>query len=97
MSVSVSRPLLTAGAAGLLLCGLYFVPSAHGGAHSDVHRQAAATRDGGYADTARARQLAIGDADTDATPYVIGGAAVLSAGTALVARAVRKKATTPAG
>jgi hypothetical protein len=33
------RPLVTAGAAGVMLCGLFFIPSAHGAApHDPAHR-----------------------------------------------------------
>ncbi|MFI5754397.1 hypothetical protein [Streptomyces sp. NPDC051569] len=51
MSVA-SRPLLTAAAAGILLCALWFVPSAHATEELDAPEQGAA---------AAARSLAAGD------------------------------------
>lgn len=86
MSVA-HRPLLTAAAAGILLCALWFVPSARGGDdHSTPHQQSA-----GYSRGSGSQQLALGGTDgVDATPYLIAGAAVLAAAAGYGVHVVRR-------
>ncbi|WNI28030.1 hypothetical protein [Streptomyces sp. ITFR-6] len=87
MSVA-RRPLLTATAAGILLCALWFVPSARGGDdhHSTPHQQST-----GYSRGVGSQQLALGDTDgVDATPYLIAGAAVLAAAAGYGVRVARR-------
>ncbi|MFF7179555.1 hypothetical protein [Streptomyces sp. NPDC008121] len=89
MSVA-RRPLLTATAAGTLLCALWFVPSANatndelpGGARTAV------TEDGGAAgETGGARLAETGTPAT--TPYLIGGTGFLAVGAGFVALAMRR-------
>ncbi|MBB5117323.1 LPXTG-domain-containing protein cell wall anchor domain protein [Streptomyces eurocidicus] len=99
--MTAHRPLLTAVAAGSLLCAVWFMPSAH----------ATAERPGtGKGDTARSATLTAGDAGApatpaspqpllaasggvDTTPYVFGGVAFVAAGGALVTAAVRRSRT----
>ncbi|WP_406061584.1 hypothetical protein OG462_27455 [Streptomyces sp. NBC_01077] len=80
------RPLLTATAAGTLLCALWFVPSANatdeqGGVRIGVIQEGPATGDGRLAET--------GGRDT--TPYLIGGTGFLGVGAAFVALAMRRR------
>lgn len=92
MSVAF-RPLLTAGAAGILLCGLSFIPSAHGHEARNGSLQQSATRSTAFPDpgSRASRQLALATSPAnDATPYVIGGAGVLCAGAGFVARTARR-------
>ncbi|MFE0644244.1 hypothetical protein ACFW2Y_21930 [Streptomyces sp. NPDC058877] len=80
------RPLLTAVAAGTLLCALWFVPSANaidqqGGAGVGVTRNAPAGDGGGLAET--------GGLGT--TPYLLGGTGFLGVGAGFVALAMRRR------
>ncbi|MGW6394673.1 hypothetical protein ACWFR1_30135 [Streptomyces sp. NPDC055103] len=80
------RPLLTATAAGSLLCALWFVPSAnatdeHGGVRVGVVQDDATT--GG------ARLAETGNLDT--TPYLLGGTGFLGVGAGFVALAMRRR------
>ncbi|GAA3374787.1 hypothetical protein GCM10020367_40040 [Streptomyces sannanensis] len=87
------RSLLTATAAGTLLCALWFVPSANATAEHD-------TTTGTTAPTAARQQSApaattenLSLADTgsvDTTPYVVGGTAFLAIGAAFVAYSTRR-------
>nr|WSW67158.1 hypothetical protein OG461_13655 [Streptomyces sp. NBC_00995] len=89
------RPLLTATAAGTLLCALWFVPSANAGDASTnpgtAGRSAAVTGpqpdSGTLADTGRG---------IDTTPYLIGGTAFLGMGAGFVAYAGRRGGPQPA-
>ncbi|MEU9295672.1 hypothetical protein [Streptomyces sp. NPDC048266] len=79
------RPLLTATAAGTLLCALWFVPSANatdepGGVRVGVTLDGAESGDG-LADT--------GGRDT--VPYLLGGTGVLGVGAGFVALAMRRQ------
>ncbi|WP_328942883.1 hypothetical protein OG259_15940 [Streptomyces sp. NBC_00250] len=79
------RPLMTATAAGTLLCALWFVPSANatdeqGGVRIGV------TQDGPVAD---GRLAETGGRDT--TPYLIGGTGFLGVGAGFVALAMRRR------
>ncbi|RLU80890.1 hypothetical protein CTZ27_33840 [Streptomyces griseocarneus] len=71
--------LLTAVTAALLLCAVWFVPSARA-------QSAPATADGNAADSARLAD----SGSVDTTPYVCGGVAFLAAGGALVTVAARR-------
>ncbi|WP_426365769.1 hypothetical protein [Streptomyces sp. E-08] len=85
MSVA-RRPLLTAAAAGTLLCALWFVPSANatdqqGGARIGVTQDGTLTDDGRLAET--------GGLGT--TPYLLGGTGFLGVGAGFVALAMRRR------
>lgn len=103
MSVA-RRPLLTATAAGTLLCALWFVPSAnataekHSAQRSGAGSQAsAATGSGADATTEGEQQLTLAQTGSvDTTPYVVTGTAFLGIGAGLVAYSVRRRATAPA-
>ncbi|MFI6287102.1 hypothetical protein ACIBCM_20540 [Streptomyces sp. NPDC051018] len=83
------RPLLTAAAAGSLLCALWFVPSANATAeHGDNGRQRASAGAQGE-DSPDLRLAATGSFDT--TPYLIGGTAFLGVGVGFVAYATRRR------
>ncbi|MFC0601353.1 hypothetical protein [Streptomyces palmae] len=96
------RPLLTAAAAGVMLCALWFVPSAN----ATVDRDAApAPRSAPRAEQAAAltpTRLA-GDSgeepnladsgSVDITPYLVGGTGFLGLGVAMVAVSVRRTRT----
>ncbi|MER6078018.1 hypothetical protein [Streptomyces sp. NPDC001833] len=99
---SARRPLLTATAAGTLLCALWFVPSAH--ASQDAQTRTGTSESTATRVTQQARALseatseATGDAthlaDTgspDTTPYVIGGTLFLAVGAGFVAYSVRRE------
>ncbi|MFF6970075.1 MULTISPECIES: hypothetical protein [Streptomyces] len=86
------RPLVTAAAAGSLLCALWFVPSAN----ATTERPPA---DRGYSSTASlgdtgstvAAPLRLADTGSiDTTPYLLGGAAFLTVGISFVTYAVRR-------
>ncbi|MET7763762.1 hypothetical protein [Streptomyces sp. NPDC005336] len=85
--MSARRPLLTAAAAGSLLCALWFVPSAN----ATVERPGASSQPG-----AAPRAEAVPDenlADTgsvDVTPYLAGGTAFVGLGVAMVTASVRR-------
>ncbi|APE23559.1 hypothetical protein DEJ44_22060 [Streptomyces venezuelae] len=86
MSVSAARrPLLTATAAGTLLCALWFVPSANatdeqGGVRIGVTEDGSAAGD---------RLAETGSRDT--VPYLIGGTGFLGVGAGFVALAMRRR------
>ncbi|MFF8956510.1 LAETG motif-containing sortase-dependent surface protein [Streptomyces sp. NPDC014894] len=85
MSVA-RRPLLTATAAGTLLCALWFVPSANASADPG-----AAERQRTGADTT-SQQLQLAETGGfDSTPYLIGGTAFLGVGIGFVTYAVRRR------
>ncbi|MFF7353308.1 MULTISPECIES: hypothetical protein [Streptomyces] len=97
------RPLLTATAAGTLLCALWFVPSAN--ASQDSARAHAETSTTRMTQQARAVSQAAADsardaaddtelADTgspDTTPYVVGGTLFLGVGAGFVLYSVRRE------
>ncbi|MFF5495085.1 hypothetical protein [Streptomyces aquilus] len=90
---SARRPLLTATAAGTLLCALWFVPSAGATqeepARSQVTQQARVTTVTTQ-DTVEDTRLAdTGSFDT--TPYVVGGTAFLALGAGFVTYSVRRE------
>ncbi|MFI1398507.1 hypothetical protein [Streptomyces sp. NPDC020681] len=85
MSVA-RRPLLTATAAGSLLCALWFVPSANATAEAE----GMAKQQTGAGATSQDLKLAdTGSFDT--TPYLIGGTAFLAVGVGFVSYAVRRR------
>ncbi|MER5767619.1 hypothetical protein [Streptomyces sp. NPDC001985] len=90
MSVA-RRPLLTAIAAGTLLCALWFVPSANASAEQGP---AQGRQSGSAASPAQELRLAeTGSFDT--TPYLIGGTAFLGVGVGFVTYAVRRRDGAP--
>ncbi|WP_066953471.1 hypothetical protein [Streptomyces lushanensis] len=97
MSV-VRRPLLTATAAGTLLCALWFVPSANAtDEQGGPARMSAATAQGpsaGDSGTSKSpRHLALADTGSvDTTPYLFGGSAFLMIGAGFVAHSLRRDA-----
>jgi len=103
---SARRSLLTAAAAGGLLCALWFVPSANATPETPVLESAAATPSPQVTAQARAASAdastdtaATGEgttrlADTgsfDSTPYVVGGALCLGLGAGFVGYSVRRE------
>ncbi|ANP49092.1 hypothetical protein J2Z21_002313 [Streptomyces griseochromogenes] len=102
---SARRPLLTATAAGTLLCALWFVPSANASQGSPARataQTAPATTTTQVTEQARAMSRAASEAaedstelaDTgsfDTTPYVVGGSAFLAIGAGFVAYSVRRE------
>ncbi|MGC4949901.1 hypothetical protein ACLQ2N_27350 [Streptomyces sp. DT224] len=90
------RPLLTATAAGTLLCALWFVPSANAtgdtGTAPGTVAGGAATTD----DDAGTGVLAETGTGRDTTPYVLGGVAFLGIGAGFVTYASRRTGPRPA-
>ncbi|MFJ8649815.1 hypothetical protein ACIRNI_27305 [Streptomyces sp. NPDC093546] len=93
MSVA-RRPLLTATAAGTLLCALWFVPSANATVE-DAPPQHQQQQEQQEQQQQQPQELALADTGSvDTTPYLIGGTAFLTLGAGLVAFAVRRGAHT---
>lgn len=101
--MSARRPLLTATAAGTLLCALWFVPSANATAEKEAKDQAQEqTSAQAPAGSAQSREspeplsqdlrLADTGSGVDTTPYLIGGTAFLGVGAGFVAFSVRRAA-----
>ncbi|KUN08461.1 hypothetical protein AQI95_08825 [Streptomyces yokosukanensis] len=100
---SARRPLLTATAAGTLLCALWFVPSANASqdwartsteASTTQMTQQARAVSQATAETARDAADDTELADTgsiDTTPYVVGGTLFLGVGAAFVVYSVRRE------
>ncbi|GAA3963963.1 hypothetical protein GCM10022384_15000 [Streptomyces marokkonensis] len=99
---SARRPLLTAAAAGGLLCAMWFVPSANATPETPVLESAAASPSPQVTEQARAASTSTGVtgegttrlADTgsfDSTPYVVGGALCLGLGVGFVGYSVRRE------
>ncbi|MFH9731346.1 hypothetical protein [Streptomyces sp. NPDC017260] len=99
---SARRPLLTAAAAGGLLCAMWFVPSANATPETPVLKSASASPSPQVTEQARAAStdtVATGEgttrlADTgsfDSTPYVVGGALCLGLGVSFVGYSVRRE------
>lgn len=90
MSVA-RRPLLTATAAGTLLCALWFVPSANATAERQGAEHSGSSSSGAAAQPAGQEQLMLAQTGSvETTPYVIGGTACLGIGAAFVAYSVRR-------
>ncbi|MFD7864941.1 hypothetical protein [Streptomyces sp. NPDC057682] len=89
------RPLLTATAAGTLLCALWFVPSAH----ADGDRSGAPGPEIPTAASAQAGPGATALAENgpgfDTTPYLLGGMAFLGAGAGFAVRSARRTEPRP--
>ncbi|MDJ0465109.1 hypothetical protein [Streptomyces sp. H27-C3] len=100
--MSAHRPLLTATAAGTLLCALWFVPSANATAEKEAQAQAeqhsaaaAASAEAAASTEPTASDEGLRLADTggvDTTPYLVGGTAFLGTGAAFVAFSMRRAA-----
>ncbi|MEU8932230.1 hypothetical protein AB0D30_20345 [Streptomyces sp. NPDC048409] len=95
---SARRPLLTATAAGTLLCALWFVPSANASQNTPARTGTSEGAAAQVTQQARALTEATGDtgqlADTgspDTTPYVIGGTLFLAVGAGFVVYSVRRE------
>ncbi|MFF1423068.1 hypothetical protein [Streptomyces sp. NPDC058280] len=95
MSV-VRRPLLTATAAGTLLCALWFVPSANATVEQGgPGQQPAASAQSFTTEGPNGAQPALAETGSvDTTPYLIGGSTFLALGAAFVAYSVRRGAHT---
>ncbi|ROQ66488.1 LPXTG-motif cell wall-anchored protein [Streptomyces sp. 840.1] len=96
---STRRPLLTATAAGTLLCALWFVPTATatgdtGGGRGTPDRTAAIDAMG--ATGAQGARLADTGTGTDTAPYLIGGMAFLGIGAGFVTYSARRTGPLPA-
>lgn len=97
MSVA-RRPLLTATAAGTLLCALWFVPSANATADKQAARESGGSSSGAAAGPAGAAPGAAGEelllartGSVDTTPYVIGGTVSLGIGAGFVTYSMRRQ------
>ncbi|MCF3105580.1 hypothetical protein IPZ58_28895 [Streptomyces roseoverticillatus] len=91
--MTARRPLLTAVAAGSLLCAVWFMPTANATAE---RAERSSPRPAPTAQAAQAAEQHLSLADTgsvDTTPYVFGGVALVAAGGALVTVAVRRTRT----
>ena len=97
--MSARRPLLTATAAGSLLCALWFVPSANATVETGGHpsSSASASASAGRSEApSQPRTEAVPDenlADTgsvDVTPYLAGGTAFLGLGVTMVTASARR-------
>jgi hypothetical protein len=102
---SARRPLLTATAAGTLLCALWFVPSAN--ASQDPPGRATAPSSTTTQITQQARAVSVATAESaqeaadsaqladtgspDTTPYVVGGSLFLAVGAGFVVYSVRRE------
>ncbi|MGW1880923.1 hypothetical protein [Streptomyces sp. NPDC001970] len=100
------RPLLTATAAGTLLCALWFVPSANATADAEAagkasgpsaSTSASASRQGdsgsGSSSGSSSEELRLAETGSvDTTPYLIGGVTFLGIGAGFVTFAVRQGA-----
>jgi hypothetical protein len=85
--VSVARrPLLTATAAGTLLCALWFVPSANATADREAVQRQQSGADASSQDLVLAETGSV-----DTTPYLVGGTAFLGIGAGFVAYSVRRR------
>jgi hypothetical protein len=98
---SARRSLLTATAAGTLLCALWFVPSANATGDEPARTAPSATPTSQVTQQARVTSTAVTTslddtqlADTgspDTTPYIVGGTAFLGLGAGFVAYSVRRE------
>ncbi|MFF2188623.1 hypothetical protein [Streptomyces sp. NPDC058155] len=84
--MSVRRPLLTAITAGILLCAMWFVPSANATGEQGAGRQQSTAAD---RESSAGLTLAETGAGVDTTPYLIAGMAFLCVGAAFVAHSHR--------
>ncbi|WKX70766.1 hypothetical protein [Streptomyces sp. XD-27] len=92
--MTARRPLLTAAAAGSMLCALWFVPSANATAERDARPPAGQTQVEAQAPAETSDELNLADSGSiDVTPYLFGGTAFLGLGVAMVAASVRRSRT----
>ncbi|WP_431043999.1 hypothetical protein ACQUSR_20295 [Streptomyces sp. P1-3] len=93
--MTARRPLLTAAAAGSLLCALWFVPSANATADRDDRSSTGQTQvEEAEAPAASSDELNLADSGSiDVTPYLFGGTAFLGLGVAMVTASVRRTRT----
>lgn len=91
--MTARRPLLTAVAAGSVLCAVWLVPTAHATSERPGHpagnRAPAVTQNARNAQGTQELKLA-STGGVDTTPYLVGGIAFVTAGGALVTGAVRR-------
>lgn len=86
------RPLLTATAAGTLLCALWFVPSANATAESEAAQAVPAVQRQQTGAGASSQDLVLAETGSmDTTPYLVGGTAFLAIGAGFVAYSVRRR------
>ena len=90
MSVA-RRPLLTATAAGTLLCALWFVPSANATAERQGAQQSAGSSAAAPQTAGEQKLLLARTGSVDTTPYVIGGTTFVGIGAGLVAYSTRRR------
>ncbi|MBQ0828483.1 LPXTG cell wall anchor domain-containing protein [Streptomyces tagetis] len=96
---SARRPLLTAAAAGGLLCALWFVPSANATPETAADEAVSASPSPLVTEQARiastgtdAAEVRLADTGSfDSTPYVIGGVLCLGLGAGFVTYSVRRE------
>ncbi|MFI0167729.1 LAETG motif-containing sortase-dependent surface protein [Streptomyces sp. NPDC017095] len=104
---SARRPLLTATAAGTLLCALWFVPSANASQEAPESHAAAVSTPARVVHVTQARAVTAQSAGTaepavekaeladtgsfDTTPYVVGGSLFLAVGAGFVVYSVRRE------
>ncbi|MBT2487368.1 hypothetical protein J7E96_02190 [Streptomyces sp. ISL-96] len=98
--MSARRPLLTATAAGTLLCALWFVPSANATAEEEAKPQPATqpqsqSQSQSQLPPAKSTPQDLVLADTgsvDTTPYLVGGTTFLTLGAGFMAYSMRRAA-----
>ncbi|MFF3341848.1 hypothetical protein [Streptomyces flavidovirens] len=93
--MSARRPLLTATAAGTLLCALWFVPSANATAEKEAKPQpeSQAQAQSPAAGRSASQDLVLADTGSvDTTPYLIGGTAFLGVGAGFMTYSMRRAA-----
>ncbi|CAL9455309.1 hypothetical protein [Streptomyces sp. Tu 3180] len=102
---SALRPLLTATAAGTLLCALWFVPSANATSDAPARESAPASPSPQVTQQARVvshttstsldgtvQDVRLADTGSfDSTPYIVGGTACLTLGAGFVVYSVRRE------
>ncbi|GAA2550946.1 MULTISPECIES: hypothetical protein [Streptomyces] len=102
---SALRPLLTATAAGTLLCALWFVPSANATSDTPAGESIPATPSPQVTEQARVashttsaslegtgQDVRLADTGSfDSTPYIVGGTACLTLGAGFVVYSVRRE------
>ncbi|MEW1888777.1 MULTISPECIES: hypothetical protein [unclassified Streptomyces] len=90
------RPLLTAAAAGTLLCALWFVPSANATGDTGTAPGTVATDAVTADEDADSGPLTETGTGVDTTPYVLGGVAFLGIGAGVVTYSSHRPAPRPA-
>ncbi|GAA2953910.1 hypothetical protein [Streptomyces enissocaesilis] len=95
--MSARRPLLTATAAGTLLCALWFVPSANATAEKETPAQSPSRPQSQpqlqQTGVNASQELALADTGSvDTTPYLLGGTAFLGVGAGFLVFSTRRAA-----